>query len=557
MDLVNTCLATTGEYRIIAYYSHLLPIFVAMFLSIYALYQTRLSKLAFTFFLFCLGFSAWLANDLLLWTSNNYLHIQAFWSWIDYSGILFFILGAIFFALLIKKDISIWEKVFFALLLVIPYAITFSGNAVFDFNHHYCETEENPFLTDYKLYTEILTGIYVYALFLFKFKKLDRAAKTRSIVVLTGITLFLGTFSVTDYISSTTDIYEIGLYGLLVLPIALIILVFSITNLGLFQFRLLGSQILAYILILTVGSQFLFLQDSSESLLSIITLAISIIIAVLFLQNSYKETHAREKIEDLANQLSVSNSRLQELDKQKSEFISIASHQLRTPLTAIKGYISLLLEGSYGKMNAEVEDVLNKVYSVNDRLVHLVEDLLNVSRIEAGRIQYNFQPTQLADVVKELHDMFAMAAKSKGLEFTLSLPKEMLPQIIADPNKIKEISSNLIDNAIKYTPSGFVKVSLEKVGENARITIQDSGIGIKPEDMPNLFTKFVRSKETSRMVVGGAGLGLFVGKSFVQAHGGRIWAESEGPGKGSTFIIELPIHNPDLKQGTVEKKKEA
>ena len=202
---------------------------------------------------------------------------------------------------------------------------------------------------------------------------------------------------------------------------------------------------------------------------------------------------------------------------------------------------------------------MDKVYSVNDRLAHLVEDLLNVSRIEAGRIQYNFQPTQLADILIELHDMFLMPAKNKGLTFTLNVPRPALPLIIADPNKIKEITSNLIDNAIKYTPSGSVTVSLSQIGNNARIVIADTGIGIKPEDKEHLFTKFVRSKETSRMVVSGAGLGLFVGKSFVLAHKGNIWAESEGPGKGSQFIIELPIVNPELQAGTMDldKKQEA
>jgi signal transduction histidine kinase len=319
----------------------------------------------------------------------------------------------------------------------------------------------------------------------------------------------------------------------------------------------LGSQILAYILILTVGSQFIFLQDATERALSIITLIISLSIAILFLQNSNKETKTRKKVEQLADELNLSNERLKDLDKQKSEFISIASHQLRTPLTAIKGYVSLLLEGSYGEIKPDIKDVLNKVYSVNDRLVHLVEDLLNVSRIEAGRIQYNFQPTQLADILTELHDMFGMTAKNKGLEFNLNLPEPKLPKIVADPNKIKEISSNLIDNAIKYTPSGSVTVTLSQEGPNARIVIADTGIGIKPEDKGHLFTKFVRSKETSRMVVGGAGLGLFVGKSFVMAHKGTIRAESEGEGKGSQFIIELPIINAGLQVGTMDKQQEA
>ena len=122
-----------------------------------------------------------------------------------------------------------------------------------------------------------------------------------------------------------------------------------------------------------------------------------------------------------------------------------------------------------------------------------------------------------------------------------------------DPNKIKEVVSNLIDNALKYTKEGGVTVSLEGTPSVARIIVTDTGIGIHPEDQKNLFEKFLRSKETTKMVVSGAGLGLYVGKSFIAAHGGRIWAESAGPDKGSRFIIELPLINPNIHAGTSDQ----
>jgi len=135
----------------------------------------------------------------------------------------------------------------------------------------------------------------------------------------------------------------------------------------------------------------------------------------------------------------------------------------------------------------------------------------------------------------------------------MKLSKVPLPLITIDPNKIKEVVSNLIDNAIKYTKEGSVTVSLESTPEVAHIIVSDTGIGIHPEDMKNLFQKFLRSKETTKMVVSGAGLGLYVGKSFIDAHGGKIWAESDGPDKGSRFIIELPLHNDKIKVGTSDE----
>jgi signal transduction histidine kinase len=231
------------------------------------------------------------------------------------------------------------------------------------------------------------------------------------------------------------------------------------------------------------------------------------------------------------------------LDNAKSEFISIASHQLRTPLTAIKGYTSLMLEGSYGKIDNQIQDVINKVYSANNRLIDLVENLLSISRLESGRMQYNFQLTQLADIVQDTISMFAVIAKKQNTELIVVTPEMPLPLMSLDAGKIREVISNLVENALKYTSqNGSVTVKMEQVDdEKVRLSIKDTGIGIHKEDLEHIFLKFARSKETEKLYVGGTGLGLYVGRTFIEKHGGRLWAESVGPGQGSEFICELPI----------------
>ncbi|OGI13930.1 MAG: hypothetical protein A2878_01225 [Candidatus Moranbacteria bacterium RIFCSPHIGHO2_01_FULL_54_31] len=316
---------------------------------------------------------------------------------------------------------------------------------------------------------------------------------------------------------------------------------------------MIGTQALVVAQFILIGSMFFFPQSLTNRILVGVTLLGTTIMGWYVIRSVKVEIERKEELQKLSDSLAIANERLKELDTTKSEFISIASHQLRTPLTAIKGYISLLLEGSYGKVPAKIQDVLDKVYTVNSRLVHLVEDLLNVSRIEAGRIQYSFALTQLEPLVAEVVDMFKPAAKQKKLSLTMRLPEKPLPQLTIDPNKIKEVVSNLIDNALKYTKEGGVTVSLEGTPSVARIIVTDTGIGIHPEDQKNLFEKFLRSKETTKMVVSGAGLGLYVGKSFIAAHGGRIWAESAGPDKGSRFIIELPLINPNIHAGTSDQ----
>jgi signal transduction histidine kinase len=457
-----------------------------------------------------------------------------------------------------KKDASPLFKgililLFLPVLLIYPTDFHLNG-----FDTTLCEAVEQGIFTSFYYGESVLIFFWILIFGAYQFfREKSWDSKRQILLLILGIELFLISFFVSSAYATYVDNFALEQYGLFGMVIFIIFLAYLTIRYKAFNIKLIGAQALTVALILIIAAQFTYTRTTISYVLNGVALILVSVAGYYLIKSIGQEVKRKEELEVLSRDLKKANERLQELDKQKSEFISIASHQLRTPLTAIKGYVSLLLEGSYGKLDNGVTDVLDKVYSVNDRLVHLVEDLLNVSRIEAGRIQYNFQPTQLATILTELHDMFAMNAKVKGLEFTLSLPKEILPLIIVDPNKIKEITSNLIDNAIKYTPEGSVSVSLEKVGENAHITIKDTGIGIKPEDKDNLFNKFVRSKETSRMVVGGAGLGLFVGKSFVQAHGGKIWAESEGAGKGSTFIIELPIVNPNLKTGIVEKKQEA
>jgi len=417
-----------------------------------------------------------------------------------------------------------------------------------------CNASEASIIIYYSYVLEILFTLWVITLCVRAYKTAqDTIDKKRIKFFGIGVVLFLLAFSWGNIVGSFTEDWVMAQYGLFGMPIFIGFLAFLIVRYKAFDIKLIGAQALVVTLVVLIGSQFFFITSNTNRILTGISLILIAVFGWVLIRSVKEEIKRKEELEDISHQLMVTNERLKELDATKSEFISIASHQLRTPLTAIKGYISLLLEGSYGKVSVPVLDVLNKLYSVNSRLVHLVEDLLNVSRIEAGRIQYSFAPTQLEPLIVELVDMFKPSAREKHLSLNMKLSKVPLPLITIDPNKIKEVVSNLIDNAIKYTKEGSVTVSLESTAEVAHIIVSDTGIGIHPEDMKNLFQKFLRSKETTKMVVSGAGLGLYVGKSFIDAHGGKIWAESDGPDKGSRFIIELPLHNDKIKVGTSDE----
>jgi len=213
------------------------------------------------------------------------------------------------------------------------------------------------------------------------------------------------------------------------------------------------------------------------------------------------------------------NEKLRQLDKTKSDFISLASHQLRTPLTAIKGYVSMMVDGDFGEFNNQAISVLKRVYSANEKLIQLVENLLNVSRIESGRLYFNFQDSKIEEIVKNAINELSHSAEEK----------------------IKNVIINLINNAIKYTTRGSIIVSLKANKENVEFCVSDSGLGIRHEDMPKLFKKFSRGLGMSLVDTEGTGLGLYVSRMLIKSHKGKIWAESKGSGHGSSFCFTLPI----------------
>lgn len=281
------------------------------------------------------------------------------------------------------------------------------------------------------------------------------------------------------------------------------------------------------------------------------------------LENSwlYEETKKfniklTKEVESATHDLREANAELKKLDEAKSEFISIASHQLRTPLTVIKGYASMILEGDMGKLPAgAIEDSMKKIYESNERLIALVEDLLNISRIESGRMKYDFVEENLESVVDSVIDELQMNAKAKNLYLKYDKPTVPTSKIKLDKMKLRQVAMNIIDNALKYTPTGGVTVKLFEQGDRVLMTVTDTGMGINPADLPHLFKKFTRGENSATVHTEGTGLGLYVGKMMIEEHGGTIRAESAGDNQGSTFTIELPlVRNSQLTTLKTEEK---
>ena len=235
---------------------------------------------------------------------------------------------------------------------------------------------------------------------------------------------------------------------------------------------------------------------------------------------------------------------LERLDKAKSQFMLATQHHLRTPLTSMQGYLDLILQGSFGKIiNKKVKEKLARFRTSTKNLINIVEEILNISQFQLGRKVVSFESNvPIEPILEEIISELMPEAEKKGIYLKLEKP-EKLPKIRADAPKLKMAIFNIIDNAIKYTEKGGVTVKLEVTDSNLRILTKDTGIGIGKEQIKNLFDKlFERGEKAQKLFTTGRGIGLFIASKIIQAHHGKIWAESEGPGKGSTFYIELPIN---------------
>lgn len=250
---------------------------------------------------------------------------------------------------------------------------------------------------------------------------------------------------------------------------------------------------------------------------------------------------------ETGRKLEQANIKLKELDLLKDEFVSVASHELRTPMTAIRSYVWMALHRSDIALSQKLKRYLYRTLLSTERLINLVSDMLNLSRIESGKIEVNPIAVDIVTLVSDIIEDVKLKDAEKKLQI-LSL-EENLPPVFADPEKVQQVLLNLVGNALKFTfPGGLITISFFTDGKMIETSIKDNGQGIAKEDMSKLFKKFGRldSSYVSLSTSGGTGLGLYISKSLIELMHGKIWATSEGMGTGSTFTFSLPIASPEV-----------
>ncbi len=524
------------------YYSHFIAIASSLVLILYiARFNQNRSVGKVVLFTFT-SFLTWVVSAIIFWASNRGDVIMFTWSLDILVEPLVYIGG--FYLLYMtfeKRDLPFKAKMFlfFAYLPMLIFISTKYTLSQFDVST--CLVTEG-FIAKYYTYAlEALMTIIIICYSVHRYKNPKDLNKKEIVSLSAGIILFLFAFAWGNIIGSFTDNWQLGQYGLFGMPIFTGFLAYSIVKFRTFNIKLIGTQALVVALWITLFAVLFIRTIENVRVVTSLTLILFLIIGMVLIRSVKREVEQREKIEKLAIDLERANEKLTELDQMKTEFLSLATHQIRSPLTAIKGYSSMLLEGDFGELSIKSKGAIKTIFASCQHLIDIVEDFLNISRIEQGRMVYNKEKLSLKDLAKEATTELLPNAEKKGLKIDLQTTDTAPISVNADKNKLKQILHDLVDNAIKYTRAGNIEVRVWRDHEDAFVSVKDTGVGMDPKDMERLFNKFSRAKDAFKQDVTGTGLGLYIAQKMTEAHGGKITAESQGRGKGSTFTIVLPL----------------
>ncbi len=526
----------------LVYYSHFTVLAVALIVGLFVLFANRRSRPNVILFLTLFFFFIWVFLDSIFWASNSSDAIMFVWSLQILFEPLVHLGGLYLFYTLIKKEeIRLRTKLLFFLpcifiALTLPTSLALPG---FDLDS--CLSIEGA-VSIYSTYpVELFYTIFLIVLAIkWHRQTLDKQKRRELVLLATGIVFFLLAFSWGNIVSSFTEDWNFAQIGLFSVPVFIGFLGYTIVRFRTFNIKVAGSILLVSALWLAEFALIFLQQNTVSRLITIITLVFTTIVGILLVFGVHRDVRRREEMTELARSLEKANVRLKELDQQKTEFLSIASHQLRTPLSIIKGYIELIEDGAYGKPSKKLESVLHDMDVSNERLVKLVDEFLDITRIEQGRTKYVFEKMDINTIVEDVVQELQPRAAEAGLTIVMHTSPR-IQKVNMDSEKIRNVIFNFIDNAIKYGTDGKeIVVSTEMGNGGVNVRVKDQGVGFGHMDEANFFQKFYRGENVKGTNVNGTGLGIYVCRMFIEAHGGHVWAQSAGLGKGSEFGFWVP-----------------
>lgn len=525
------------------YYSHLSSIAIFTLLIIVSFLPLKpWPKVSFR--LLSAVYIFWLFGDLVLWGNDKIDNIMFFWSLVNLIEPLIFASAYIYFiSFTEKRSITLREFFTMGVLFVPTFIMATTNLSVVGFDYTNCDRNVIEGIAAY--YNYFIEAVFLLLMLYHSAKNIISSIKQKQIItrnLMATISLFslLGSFLLANFLGTYFEAYSISQLGHIAVPIFAGILLFTTIRFETFEPRVILVDVCTGALIILIFSLYFVEEKVSQNYIISITLFLSIIFSYLLINGIQKEVSMRKKNEVLVKELEVANKKLVELDKQKSEFVSFATHQLKSPLAAMKGYASLILDGDYGEVAPPVHESVSRIFESAKTLANVVEDYLNISRIELGSMKYYFSNHNIKSMVEDVIAEIEPNIKKSGLKFSVDIPAGEYTTS-ADPDKLKQVFMNLIDNSVKYTPTGSIVVSLRRNGEKILFKVEDTGIGMSEKTISSLFEKFTRAYNANKTNIHGTGLGLYVARQIVEAHHGKVWAESDGEGKGSRFFVELDV----------------
>jgi len=534
------CKEIVDWFRNLLLYSHIPTVIIALAIGFFAYKKSRDLLLSKILILITIFFGFWAFLDIVIWLGYAKASLVMFaWMPIELFSIPLFILSFYFtYVFIYKKDLPRWGKILIALPIVpIIIAAPTKLNLVW-FDIQECIAVESGLYSSYVLYVKLFFSVITAGLILLSlFLKKGWEAKRRILILAIGVLMFLYSFLISGYVSEITLDYTQEMYGLFGMIVFVGALYYLIVRFSEFNIKILGTQALVWGLWALIGSEFFFATTTTNKILILITLAISIVFGISLIRSVKREVKQRERLEEVTKALGQANTKLKKADEMKDQFLSFASHDLKSPVAKMKQWASLIYDKTY-KEPKQIEDTAYKIKITGDRALRLVEEFLDLRKIEEGKMDFNPEVKNVVALVKDISNDFSPVAQQKGLELSFSSKKEDL-QGNVDEIKFRQVIENLIDNSIKYTDEGSIRVEVSEEQHSILIAISDTGGGMSKEVISGIFEQFHRA-EGVKKTIKGTGLGLYIAKQIVESHHGQIWAESEGEGKGSTFKVRIP-----------------
>jgi len=513
---------------------------VSIFLGFLIFFRNTKSSINRSFALFCFGAAIW-SFPYILWPLSDSREIRLLSFQLLHIGACYV---SIFYFHFVVSWLGIYKKrkkiIYFGYILATFFATqTFSPLFIKDMVPKFSIGYWAEPGIYYHFYLLLFFSFAFYASILLykKLKKSKGIEKKQTLLLLVGL--------VVAFIGGSTNYflwYDINIlpWGNIAVSLYVVLTAYAIIKYKFLDLKVISTEIFTGIFFIILLVDLFFAKTSIELLFRLIALLLMIVFGVMLIRSVRKEVNRREELTKLAKTLEKANLRLQEVDRQKTEFLSIASHQLRTPLSIAKGYIELLEDGAYGKVNKEMRKILDGMNNSNEHLVKLVDDFLDISRIEQGRTKFSFADKDLNKLVEGVAEELKERAQEKGIKI---IYKKLKTKNVVnfDEEKVRHVLFNFIDNAIKYSGKGKkIVINIVKEKKGISVRTKDDGLGFDKVDQANFFQKFYRGNNVRGTNVSGTGLGLYVCRRFIEKHDGRIWANSKGKDKGSEFGFWLP-----------------